>query len=65
MEVGGRLHRRVTALNELQTVRIHIADRNDLRLWDLKQIADQIRSPVSIADYAEVHQASSPMFAKL
>ena len=36
------------------------ADCDYLRLWDLEQIANQVRSPISITNHSYVYHAKSP-----
>ena len=47
---GGRLHRRIAALGLVENRRAQIADPLEVRIGDIHVVAQQIGSPVAVAD---------------
>src|SRR5262245_12972814 len=62
VEVRGRLHERKAPLDELKLRLVQIRDRRNPSLRRFREVPDQIGSPVSIADDADVrHSVTSDL----
>ena len=65
VEVCGDFDGWIAAADCVQAILTHIANRDDLRVCYFKEIADQIWSPVSVTDDAEIDHASSQVLVEI